>query len=235
MFGRNKKTVVLGLFLLVVSLYFFARPLWYPLWIKFTGKRTVSEAVAIYAPQAEKRLIPWFEKAGVSYPPSSVTLIALKQEKKLELWTETDTKPVFIREYDVLAASGHSGPKLVEGDRQVPEGFYNIEGLNPNSSYHLSLKLNFPNELDLAMASREGRNNPGNNIFIHGKSASIGCLAMGDPVIEEIFVLADRVGKENISVIISPFDFRKKSPPKRSDWLGELYERIDNELIRYIK
>jgi murein L,D-transpeptidase YafK len=80
----------------------------------------------------------------VSYPPREVTFIALKQEKKLELWARNSGEFRFIRDYDIQAASGVAGPKLRQGDRQVPEDIYRIAGLNPNSHYHLSMKLNYP-------------------------------------------------------------------------------------------
>jgi murein L,D-transpeptidase YafK len=76
-------------------------------------------------------------------------------------------------------ASGKAGPKLREGDGQVPEGIYRIDGLNPNSSYHLSLKLNYPNDFDLEQARTEGRTELGGDIFIHGKAVSIGKTRAG--------------------------------------------------------
>jgi murein L,D-transpeptidase YafK len=96
------------------------------------------------------------------------------------------------------------GPKLREGDRQVPEGVYRIASLNPNSRFHLSMEVNYPNDFDRAMAAKDGRVNLGGQIFIHGGTASIGCLAMGDAVIERLFVLVARVGRENVRVVIAP-------------------------------
>jgi murein L,D-transpeptidase YafK len=125
------------------------------------------------------------------------------------VWVETSGQVVFIHSYSVLAASGHNGPKLREGDRQVPEGFYRITSLNPNSSYHLSIKLNYPNAFDQQHADEEGRDHLGGDIFIHGKAASIGCLAMGDPAIEELFVMVEKVGRSNVQVIIAPHDPRQ--------------------------
>ena len=68
----------------------------------------------------------YFAKAKVSYPPREVTFIALKQEKKLELWARDNGEFRFIRDYFIMAASGEAGPKLRQGDRQVPEGIYRI-------------------------------------------------------------------------------------------------------------
>jgi murein L,D-transpeptidase YafK len=111
-----------------------------------------------------------------------------------------------IRDYYIQVASGGAGPKLRQGDRQVPEGIYRIVKLDPNSHYHLSMKLNYPNEFDLLHARQDGRKAPGSNILIHGKAVSIGCLAMGDEAIEELFVLTEHVGVEKVKVVIAPHD-----------------------------
>jgi murein L,D-transpeptidase YafK len=83
------------------------------------------------------------------------------------------------------------------------------------------MKLNYPNSFDLQHAGREDRTKPGSNIFIHGRTASIGCLAMGDPAIEELFVLVQKVGHEHVLVLISPHDARKRSLFPVSDELPE--------------
>ncbi|RYF37241.1 MAG: hypothetical protein EOO38_26635, partial [Cytophagaceae bacterium] len=127
----------------------------------------------------------------VQYPPRQVVLVFLKSEKTLSLFAAGAAgQPKAVKTYPVLAASGKPGPKLRDGDRQVPEGIYRIESLNPNSAYHLSLRLNYPNEDDLRYARLDRRTNLGGDIMIHGKRASIGCLAIGDESIEEIFTLA---------------------------------------------
>jgi hypothetical protein len=202
------------------------------------GNRTVDSVLASYAPYAVNQLAPHFRKAGVDYPPREVTLIGLKEERKLEVWarnTGGDFK--FIRAYDIRAASGGNGPKLRQGDRQVPEGIYRIVTLNPNSNFHLSLRLDYPNEFDRQHALLEGRTQPGSDIYIHGDSVSAGCLAMGDAAIEELFVLAAHVGKENMTVVIAPHDPRTRpldpSLPGLPSWTPELYERIAGEIAAF--
>lgn len=196
--------------------------------------RTIQDVLYQFGPYAEQELKPYFSKAGISYPPRKVTFIALKQEKKLELWAKDEGEFRFIRGYDIKAASGVTGPKLRQGDKQVPEGIYRIVGLNPNSNYHLSMKLNYPNEFDWFHAQREGRFDPGSDIFIHGDSVSAGCLAMGDKVIEELFVLTAQVGEENVKVIIAPRDPRVL--PLDPDgyglpsWTPDLYRTIAAEM-----
>jgi len=218
-------------------LYTRGRSLWVPVVRAAVGKRTVDDVLARYGPKAEARLRPHFERAGVRYSPARIALIGLKAEKRLELWAGKDDKWALIRSYRVLAASGRPGPKLREGDRQVPEGIYTLEYLNPNSSYHLSLKLNYPNAFDRKHAEAEGRTEPGSDIFIHGKAVSIGCLAIGDRPIEELFVLVARVGKANVKVLIAPNDLRRaKAVTDLSTapaWVPELYAQLERELRQF--
>jgi len=198
---------------------------------------TVEDVMLLYGSTAQSRLQPYFDKAGVPYPPKSVSLLALKDERVLEVWATGEGEPRFIRSYKVVAASGSAGPKLREGDRQVPEGIYEIEGLNPNSSYHLSIKLNYPNAFDLEHAKDDGRTSPGSDIFIHGSDVSIGCLAMGDRAIEELFVLVEQVGRENVTVLIAPHDPRKRALEVTSDrhppWTADLYRDLEAAFSRY--
>jgi len=201
---------------------------------RLPGQLTVANILQDYSAYTSRKLNPYFAKANVAYPPREVTFIALKQEKKLELWAKGTGEFRFIRDYDIKAASGVAGPKLRQGDKQVPEGIYRIEGLNPNSHYHLSMKINYPNEFDLFHAEQEGRTAPGSDIFIHGKAASIGCLAMGDEAIEELFVLTAQVGAENVKVVIAPHDPR--AYPLETDsktlpqWTPALYSLISREI-----
>ena len=199
------------------------------------GARSVDDVLFEFAPYAVNQLKPYFRKAGVAYPPREIVLIAYKDERKMELWGRDNGKFKLIRPYSIKAASGMRGPKLRQGDRQVPEGIYHISRLNPNSNYHLSMKVDYPNEFDLTHADYDGRTNLGGDIFIHGKSVSAGCLAMGDTAIEELFVLAAHVGTENIKVIISPSDPRQRpldsSLPHLPYWTDELYDRITREVF----
>lgn len=195
------------------------------------GQRTVDDILFDFGPYVRHQLDPHFKKAGLSYPPREITLLALKREKRLELWARNDGPYRYIRDYAIQAASGTSGPKLRQGDRQVPEGIYRIVGFNPNSNYHLSMKLNYPNEFDQYHADMEGRANPGSDIFIHGRAVSIGCLAMGDEAIEQLFVLASLTGRENIRVVIAPHDPRilplNPNAPYLPEWTPELYTMIE--------
>lgn len=226
---------------LVAALLFLAfqygRGIWHPFYLKAFGqKRTVQQVINKEGQSATLRLKALFKKAKASYPPQKIALLGIKENKTLELWAY-DKKWKQIHRYPILAASGTLGPKLREGDRQVPEGIYKIEYLNPNSSYHLSMKLNYPNPFDLIYAKKEGRKRPGTNIFIHGRAASIGCLAMGDPAIEELFTLVQKIGPSNVSVIISPTDPRGAplTVPKNSPaWVSVLYKNIRTEFLKIV-
>jgi hypothetical protein len=200
---------------------------------------TVASRLAQYGESARARMRPRLERAGLTYPPATVTLVALKDVARLELWAAgADGAQRHVRDYDVRAASGGSGPKLREGDRQVPEGVYRIDWLNPRSAYHLSLHIDYPNARDRERAAADGRADGGvslgGDIMIHGDEVSIGCLAMGDNAAEELYVLAADVGvgpgaASHVRVILAPTDLRVRRPPAGDGdpaWLAELYAEI---------
>lgn len=135
-----------------------------------------------------------------------VFLRAFKNERTLEIFVQSrkDGKFHLFRSYPVAAASGTPGPKLREGDKQVPEGFYSVTpaAMNPESKFHLSFNIGYPNSFD------RHHNRNGSLIMIHGGKASIGCLAMTDPAIEEIYTLCDaahRGGQPSFHMHIFPF------------------------------
>lgn len=238
----SRWALVILLLLVVVGVCLFihyGRSIWYPTYLDFTGRRSVTDVLEQYGTEATDRLTPAFQKAGVPYPPAKIALLGMKAERSLELWAYATRDWRFIKSYPIKGASGTAGPKLREGDRQVPEGVYRITFLNPNSSYHLSMMLNYPNAFDLRHAKKEGRSQPGSNIFIHGKSGSIGCLAMGDRAIEELFVLVATVGMRNAKVVIAPHDPRTgpllRTAPNGPSWLPELYAGIHHEFKAFAK
>lgn len=220
----------------VGALLVYGRGYWYPVYIKVAGARTVVDVINTYGDQARSTMAPYFSKANVAYPPKQLSFVAIKETGVLEVWALNDQTWSKINTYPIKAASGTLGPKLREGDKQVPEGIYKIVGLNPNSAYHLSMKLNYPNTFDQMWAEEEGRTEPGSNIFIHGKALSIGCLAMGDDAIEALFVLSHDVGIANIDVIIAPTDPRERAlvPPVGSKpWVSALYSTIEQKIVTH--
>ncbi|BCE01697.1 L,D-transpeptidase family protein [Marinicellulosiphila megalodicopiae] len=109
-----------------------------------------------------------------------------KSESILELWIENKQgKFELFKHYPICKFSGKLGPKLKEGDRQSPEGFYFVKPnqLNPNSRFHLSFNIGFPNAYD------RFHQRTGSALMVHGNCVSIGCYAMGDDAIEEIYTL----------------------------------------------
>ena len=201
--------------------------------------RTIEDVMRVLGPHVDRRLRPAFQRAEISMPPEQVTLLALKEEKRLEIYAADGSGGHrFVLSYPILAASGTAGPKLREGDKQVPEGFYRIELSNPNSGYHLSLRVNYPNPADIEQAGRDGRELSvlGGDIMIHGGAESIGCIAIGDPAVEELFVLVARTGLDNVQLIIAPFDFRRRNASAALEsgpvWTVQLHQRLRAEIER---
>lgn len=200
------------------------------------AKKSTADRMEQYGPAARARLAPFFAATKIDYPPARVEFVGLKQEKLLEVYAAGTNQPfAFIHSYPILAASGKPGPKLREGDEQVPEGIYPIEFLNPNSKFHLALRLGYPNDFDRAQAVKEGRDNLGSDIMIHGGEASVGCLAVGDEASEDVFVLVGDVGIANVTVLLSPFDFRQTNavmPVVKGlpAWTPALYQTIRSNL-----
>jgi hypothetical protein len=196
---------------------------------------TIPDRLAQFGEASRARLAPHFKRAGVAYPPHTIALVAFKDRQTLQLYARAKTGDWrFVRAYPVLAASGELGPKLREGDLQVPEGRYGVQLLNPNSRFHVSLRLNYPNAFDQRMGRRDKRTRLGGDIMIHGKAVSIGCLAMGDAAAEELFTLAAQVGLRQVEVLVSPTDFRlnpEHAPPDDLPaWSSDLYRDISTAL-----
>lgn len=201
------------------------------------GQATVSDRVREFGAVVEARILPEFERIGVAYPPRRMILIGLKAERMLQVWVAgSGGEWRHLKDYPIFGMSGVLGPKLKEGDRQVPEGLYRVESLNPNSLFHLALRVNYPNAVDRRNGKRDGRSDLGSDIMIHGKNCSIGCLAMGDEAAEDLFVLAARTGIDNVSIILSPVDFRVRGLPERMPavpaWMEPVYEEIRTELAK---
>ncbi len=205
--------------------------LWNPLLLRVTGRRTVEEVMDSMSNAAFGRLQPALVAAGFGEAlPPKLRFVALKEERLLELWGERNGFWQFIKTYPVFAASGTEGPKLQEGDRQVPEGHYRITHLNPNSAFHLSLGIDYPNPADREQAIIDGRQQLGGDIMVHGKAVSVGCLAIGDEAIEEIFALVARVGTANSDILIAPYDLRVRHGRDDRSWVTDRYAELTETL-----
>ncbi|HAT8591528.1 TPA: hypothetical protein F7Z63_15500 [Legionella pneumophila] len=207
---------------------------------KLNWDKAIDKAIKRYGLRVEPQLISYFSKAGVSYPPKEIALLAFKSERKVELWAKNPSQEwTHIHDYPLTGFSGRLGPKLRENDKQIPEGIYKLVNFNPFSSMHLSMMINYPNSFDRQKGYMDGRKELGNNIFIHGKNLSVGCLAVGDLAIDQLFILARRVGLKNIQVIIAPNDLRYQKPSTSTfaqpRWLPELYKQITESLKPFKK
>ena len=150
-----------------------------------------------------------------------VYLRIFKLEHELEIWVEKDGRFVRFATYPICLWSGRLGPKLKEGDRQAPEGFYTVaaDQLNPNSRMHRSFSLGFPNLFDQA----HGRT--GTFLMVHGGCASIGCYAVTDPAVDEIWRLVTAAldkGEGRFPVHVFPFRMTESNVRARrgSPWDG---------------
>jgi murein L,D-transpeptidase YafK len=161
------------------------------------------------AEAAAARVLPELEtelRAKGLAPGRKVYLRAFKESSELEIWMmpESGAEWVHFKTWPIARWSGRLGPKLREGDGQTPEGFYHTDtdSLNPRSRFHLSFDVNYPNAWDKA------RDRNGSLIMIHGSDVSIGCLAMTDPAIEQIYTLvavAIAGGQQRVPVHFFPF------------------------------
>lgn len=200
------------------------------------GHETVATIQQKFDTIVWNRLAGDLKTSGFENFPENISLLIFKEEQILELYGRQEEKWRLIKIYPFTAFSGKLGPKLKEGDRQIPEGIYRIEYLNPNSSYHLSAKVSYPNDFDRKKATYDNRTQLGGDIFIHGKNKTIGCVPLGDKAIEELFILMSHVLPRKTTVVISPWDFRKKEDfPKMAhiDWAPELYGQIQRALSEY--
>ncbi len=163
---------------------------------------------AVTAPM-KTSLADKLSSAGVARG-NAVYIRIFKQSSELELWMKGAEGWALMHTYPICKWSGRLGPKLKESDKQSPEGFYRVKlgSLNPNSAYRLSFNLGFPNAFDRA----HGRT--GSFLMVHGRCSSIGCYAMTDEGIDEIYPLVEaalRAGQDHVPVHIFPFRMTRQA------------------------
>lgn len=179
--------------------------------------------------KAARRVTPVLEKEmeGSGLVVGSPVFIRIfKEERELELWLKKGETFQLFRTYPIAAMSGRLGPKLAEGDGQAPEGFYFVPptSMNPRSDFHLAFNIGYPNRYDRA----HGRT--GTFIMVHGDRQSIGCFAMTDEKIEEIYTLchaAFQKGQPYFRVHSFPF---RMSPERMEKAKGHQWEAFWKEL-----
>jgi murein L,D-transpeptidase YafK len=179
----------------------------------------------------EDTLRKQFEAKNLQWPAKYMYVRSFKYDGQLEIWVKNDRKETYklFKTYKVCALAGSLGPKRMEGDYQVPEGFYYINEFNPKSNYHLSLGLNYPNPSDKILSDSL---RPGGDIYIHGSCVTVGCIPVNDQQIEEIYILAAYAkagGQDFIPVHIYPIRYNNK---RSVDYLANL-TRTDAELKQF--
>jgi len=184
-----------------------------------------------YAPEldrsaaAAKRVRPALETALRAKSlrwGAPVFIRIFKEEKELELWVDNGKQFKHFKTWPICKYSGALGPKLKEGDGQAPEGFYFVprSRMNPRSRFHLSFNLGYPNTYDRA------HKRIGSALMVHGNCVSIGCYAMTDERIEEIYSLCDAAlmnGQRFFRVHAFPFRMTEANVKRhaKSKWLAE--------------
>ncbi len=150
-----------------------------------------------------------FEAKKLVWPAKYIYIRSFKYDSQLEVWVKNEIKDQFqlFKTYKVCALAGTLGPKRMEGDYQVPEGFYYINVFNPKSNYYLSLGINYPNVSDKILSDSL---RPGSEIYIHGSCVTVGCIPIRDEQIDELYILAAYAkdnGQDFIPVHIFPIRF----------------------------
>jgi len=146
------------------------------------------------------------KKHGLNSKNYSLYIRVFKHDGIVELWGKDNSSSTYrcFREYAICMSSGDLGPKRKQGDYQVPEGYYHIDRFNPNSNYHLSLGINYPNRSDKILGNK---NKLGGDIFIHGDCVTIGCVPLTDNEIKSLYVYcieAINSGQTKIPVTVFP-------------------------------
>ena len=183
-----------------------------------------SEAFA----QKQDTLEKQFKAKGLVWPAKYMYIRSFKYDSELEVWVKNDLKDKFqlFKTYKVCALAGTLGPKRMEGDYQVPEGFYYINEFNPNSNYYLSLGINYPNASDRILSDSL---RPGSAIYIHGSCVTVGCIPITDRQIGELYVLAafsKSQGQDFIPVHIFPVRFDNEKSVNYLEKLTENNNRL---------
>ncbi|MBI3138674.1 MAG: L,D-transpeptidase family protein [Sphingobacteriales bacterium] len=164
----------------------------------------------------EDTLQKQFEAKKLKWPARYLYIRSFKYDSQLEVWVKNELKEPFrlFKTYRVCALAGALGPKRMQGDFQVPEGFYYINEFNPQSNYYLSLGLNYPNASDKILSDSL---KPGSDIYIHGSCVTVGCIPITDQQIDELYVLATHakdLGQDFIPVHIFPIRYNVEKSVK---------------------
>jgi murein L,D-transpeptidase YafK len=169
----------------------------------------------------EDTLQKQFADKGLKWPANYIYLRSFKYDSQLEVWVKNDITDQFklFKTYKICALAGTLGPKRMEGDYQVPEGFYYINEFNPKSDYYLALGINYPNISDRLLSDSL---RPGGGIYIHGSCVTVGCIPLTDSQIDEVYILATTAkshGQDYIPVHIFPVRY---NVPRSLNYLNNM-------------
>lgn len=187
------------IFILAVSLFMLPQETFKQRQLKFTR---VKDAYS----EKENTVKNYFLHKNLNYQGFHMFVRAFKREQVLEVWIKENAASRYelLTQYDFCSVSGNLGPKRKEGDRQIPEGIYFLNHFNPQSNFHLSLGINYPNRSDKLLGDKQM---PGSAIYIHGNCVTIGCIPITDDKIKELYILAVEAvnnGQQKIPVHIFP-------------------------------
>lgn len=178
----------------------------------------------------ESILIDEYSKKGLTYG-NPIFIRIFKENKTLEIWVQKGEHFKLFKEYEICTyGKGGLGPKLKEGDRMAPEGFYFVKPnqLNPWSDFHLAFNIGYPNKYDRT------HKHTGSAIMVHGNCVSVGCFAMTDDVIDEIYTIISKSfedGQPYFRIHIFPFMMTDENIVQYKD--SENYEFWNNLKVGY--
>lgn len=211
-FSTVKHKLSVSPFLFVVSFFLFTAVRSQPPVMDFItyqkGFKTVSEAFRLKEEVLKKQV----EAKGLKWPAKYVYIRSFKYDSQMEVWLKNKQEEPYklFKIYKVCALAGTLGPKRMEGDYQVPEGFYYINEFRPNSNYHLALGVNYPNASDRLLSDSV---QPGSEIYVHGSCVTVGCIPINNDQIDELYTLAASAhneGQDFIPLHIFPVLFNNK-------------------------
>lgn len=195
------------------------------------GFPRVATAIKLKEDSLKKQLAA----VNLTWPLKQIYLRSFKYDSQLEVWARNNASEPFklFKTYKICALSGSLGPKRIEGDYQVPEGFYYVNEFNPRSSYHMSLGLNYPNFSDQLLSDST---KPGSDIYIHGSCITVGCIPIQNDQIEELYLLASYArnqGQDFIPVHIFPIRYniaKSKEVLSRASKEDKEYQQFSGRL-----
>lgn len=202
--------------------------------ISFKDKQKHFKRVNDAYAEKETTIKSYFNDSHLSYLNFQVFIRAIKDEGTLEVWIKENNKETYqlLKSYSFCATSGELGPKRKEGDLQIPEGLYHINHFNPESNFHLSLGVSYPNASDKILSDPR---KPGGAIYVHGNCVTVGCIPITDEKIKELYIMcveAKNNGQQKIPIHIFPTRLtvdglsKLKSSHRQSPQLTSFWENL---------